>query len=43
MAMTFPDATRVVGSTPLVRLNHVAEGLEAPFSPNWNFKTLLEA
>ena len=38
MAMTFPDVARVVGSTPLVRLNHVAEGLEATFFAKLEFQ-----
>ena len=39
----FSNIGSTIGSTPLVRLNRMAEGLEAKSSPNWNFSTRLAA
>jgi cysteine synthase A len=41
MLKTFLDATQVVGSTPLVRLNHVAEGLGATLFAKLEFQNPL--
>ncbi len=41
MTTILPDVTKVVGGTPLVRLNHIAEGLNATISAKLEFQNPL--
>jgi cysteine synthase A len=41
MSTIFPDVTKVVGGTPLVRLNYIAEGLDATISAKLEFQNPL--
>ncbi|MBW1901499.1 MAG: cysteine synthase A [Deltaproteobacteria bacterium] len=41
MTTILPDVTKVVGGTPLIRLNHVAEGLNATISAKLEFQNPL--
>ena len=41
MTTILPDVTKVVGGTPLIRLNHIAEGLNATISAKLEFQNPL--